>query len=483
MSHLLLTIRFLDARYHGKADAGEPEWPPSPMRLFCALLAGAKSSWSDRRREAFLWLERQPPPAIRSPQAGTGRELLTYVPNNNSDSGQTMRTAKVITPMLLSHPPVIEYLWEIDSRDEPHAQVIADAARHVRALGWGIDLAVGHGSVPHVCPPAPAGFEVLRPRVAGVGGGTSLRVPVHGSLESLEDAYAASLERIRASGEVHDQPRPPVCEQTVYAGSVARPFCAFSFQTADEEVMAFRPQQLKELVGLLRHAASSDMVRTAVEKQNGIKPSDQTIQVDRQILGHPPDASGPRLSFLPLPSIGHAHSDGQIRRVILLETAGSKGSLSRLLYEVLHGRVLEPVRASETPLPSGIVLARLAPTDRFLRYYTREARAWASVTPVLLPGYDDRKQHRGNQQKRLTRAEQLLCKAMAQAGIDASAQVEISRVPWWPGTLHALEYQPREKLADYPRWHVRLTFDRPWTGPLAIGAGRHAGFGVMAACQ
>jgi CRISPR-associated protein Csb2 len=116
-----------------------------------------------------------------------------------------------------------------------------------------------------------------------------------------------------------------------------------------------------------------------------------------------------------------------------------------------------------------------------LPFYTATARVWSSVTPVLLPGYDDRKQHRGDQQKRLARAAQLTAKALAQADIEAAAEIELSPVPFWPGSLHVREYVPREKLRHYPRYHVRLAFDRPVTGPLAIGAGRHCGFGVLAA--
>ena len=41
MTHLVLTVRFLDDRYHGLLDrGGPPEWPPSPFRLFQALVAG-----------------------------------------------------------------------------------------------------------------------------------------------------------------------------------------------------------------------------------------------------------------------------------------------------------------------------------------------------------------------------------------------------------------------------------------------------------
>jgi len=41
MTDLLITVRFLDDRFHGLLDRGGPtEWPPSPFRLFRALLAG-----------------------------------------------------------------------------------------------------------------------------------------------------------------------------------------------------------------------------------------------------------------------------------------------------------------------------------------------------------------------------------------------------------------------------------------------------------
>ena len=42
MTHLLIAVHWLDDRYHGLLDReGPPEWPPSPYRLFQALVAGA----------------------------------------------------------------------------------------------------------------------------------------------------------------------------------------------------------------------------------------------------------------------------------------------------------------------------------------------------------------------------------------------------------------------------------------------------------
>jgi CRISPR-associated protein Csb2 len=34
-------------------------------------------------------------------------------------------------------------------------------------------------------------------------------------------------------------------------------------------------------------------------------------------------------------------------------------------------------------------------------------------------------------------------------------------------------------LAQTPRLHLRVTFDRPVTGPISVGRGRHVGFGLL----
>ena len=38
---LCISIRFLDREFHGRNESGEAEWPPSPLRLFEALIAAA----------------------------------------------------------------------------------------------------------------------------------------------------------------------------------------------------------------------------------------------------------------------------------------------------------------------------------------------------------------------------------------------------------------------------------------------------------
>ena len=120
-----ITIRFLDTHYHGRRDGGEPEWPPSPLRVFQAMLAGAKADWSVERAAAFDWLEQLQPPVIHAPRVRHAVGVLTYVPNNNADSGEIIRAPKTIQPCALPDKGRhVEYLWTFDERSAKASEVL-----------------------------------------------------------------------------------------------------------------------------------------------------------------------------------------------------------------------------------------------------------------------------------------------------------------------------------------------------------------------
>ena len=108
-----------------------------------------------------------------------------------------------------------------------------------------------------------------------------------------------------------------------------------------------------------------------------------------------------------------------------------------------------------------------------VRRYVGEHQIWSTVTPVVLPGFDDGKQ---------VKAERLFLKAVRQASIpiDGITDVTLRRAPFWPGSQHPRDYRRPKYLKHLPDWHARIEFREPVSGPLAIGAGRHAGLGIMA---
>ena len=89
-SYLCLSVNFLAPAYHGRRDGGAPEWPPSPLRLFQALVAASAARWGERHQLAYAqpalrWLEQQSPPEIVAPQSEPSTGYRLSVPNNAMD--------------------------------------------------------------------------------------------------------------------------------------------------------------------------------------------------------------------------------------------------------------------------------------------------------------------------------------------------------------------------------------------------------------
>ena len=85
--YLCIAVTFLDPRFHGRGDGGEPEWPPSPLRLLQAIVATnvydiGNDGDLDR---ALKWLERQEPPLILAPTHEEGVPYCLSLPNNAMD--------------------------------------------------------------------------------------------------------------------------------------------------------------------------------------------------------------------------------------------------------------------------------------------------------------------------------------------------------------------------------------------------------------
>src|SRR5438105_7817362 len=88
--YLRISVRFLQDVYHGRTDGGAPEWPPSPLRLFQALVAAGAARWNERGNlktasSALEALERVAAPMIVAPRGRKGVKYRLYVPDNVAD--------------------------------------------------------------------------------------------------------------------------------------------------------------------------------------------------------------------------------------------------------------------------------------------------------------------------------------------------------------------------------------------------------------
>lgn len=541
--HLRISVRFLGGEFHGRGDDGRSEWPPSPLRLFQALTNTAARLDGDgisaRTAGALCWLEaRKQPPEILADKATPTTGYQLYVPDNVADllakqwsAGKCFdsknhpidisgyRTEKRVRPLRLSSDAAVHYLWVLDSTTDfaKHREILIAIARAVTCLGWGVDLVVADAAVEeHGNPPLPFPGERWLP--VETSGGSSLRVPVPGTLDALEKRHTAFLNRIRhIDGVQVFAPVPPLAEfhvvtyrrETELAQS---PYAVFALRRPDDSGFAtFDPQWRRlHLAGMLRHAASQPDFAAALGWDRE--------RVNAFILGHDksdpsntkPTANTPRLVFIPLPSIEwrgekRGHSVGSIRRV-LVTVSGQCGTAEfRRIERALEGRELIDER---TKHPAAF-LHRQSDSDGAIAGYLAESAIWTTVTPVVLPGHDDPRKLRHRLRdttaplfaaekeqiirKLDTRIERLLRKAFLDAGLPGSlvadADLQWRDTGFLPGADLASHYSVPDQCRHFRRLHVRVVWrertadgelrSMNLTGPFCIGSGRFSGLGLF----
>jgi CRISPR-associated protein Csb2 len=530
-AYVAVKIYLLDATFHGQRDRGEPEWPPSPLRVFQSLVAAAAGQARgdgipESAGRALKWLERQAPPAILAPPAHTSPASALSVPNNDMDvvarawsrgnyfgsgdaSPAAHRTFKVVRPThFLDHQPVL-YLWSLsgpqDGEIVEYVGVLNTIARSIVALGWGIDMAVGSA-----CLLSQQEADVLSGKrwlPDSAMAGTALRVPAAGTLEALIDRHQRFLHRVGSDGLT--VPPPLARFETVgyRCDDVppARAYAAFSLLKLDGS-------GFQSFDSARRGLKVAGMVRGAVRRA-----AEQTARpeswIKRFVLGHgePRDGSshvavGPRrFAYVPLPSLeargdGKSRVVGAVRRVLVTTVAGDCEAEITWARRALAGQELLPDGGVE-----GVAILSLIPaSDKLVRHYTERTSSCATVTPVVLPGFDDpahlrrrlKKGVEAEAQQRLVaglnnRIDALLRKAIMQAGFPVvlaeNAEIEWRKAGFLPGVEWADRYGVPDHLERFPRYHVRINWrdgnGQPVrvAGPMCLGSGRFFGIGLFVA--
>lgn len=498
---LVLTVRLHDGRYHGRGD-----WPPSPARLFQALVAGAARGAALARedREALCWLERLPPPEIVAPPARPGQRVVSYVPNNDLDAvgGELtrvgeIRVAKVHEARLFESGRPFLYVWLFD--DSPgslaQARLACDLASRLFQLGRGIDMACAEGVVLRREEAASRLEELAGSRYwpTGPAVDTGLQCPTEGSLASLEARFRAFTERIAPSpggkGWRFAQPPKPLFARVAYGSPLTyQMFELRSLVHGD----AFRPWPQQE--------ASSLIVRLrdrAVERLSRAWPHRGAV-VERALVGRDSVEADKRsrVRILPLPSIGHDHADRAIRRVLVEVSADCPLSAADVFWG-FSGTIVEQAVDPDT----GEVLrdTRLLPAvaPEMLRHYgiaePREpSRWWRTVTPAALPPLAarrridprrSREEAKGGRERaeEEARAVSSVVQALRHAGVAARVTtVRVQREPFARNGRRAEAFADGTRFGKERLWHVEVSFAEPVAGPLVIGDGRYLGLGLMA---
>jgi CRISPR-associated protein Csb2 len=528
--YFCISIRFLGGAFHGRADQGEPEWPPSPLRLYQAIVAASAARWNERRglrhADATLrWFEQLPPPTIAAPPARETEGYRLYVPDNVGDLvGKSLsrggegsiadyRTEKAVRPLTVPDETAVHYVWDLADAPigfEENREVLFAAVRSITHVGWGVDLVVADASV--LDEVATAKLPGARWQPATDGTGTPLRTPRAGTLEDLNLRHHAFLNRVTSNGGFAPVPPLTVFGITDYrSGSEAPRFSCMVFVLRKPDDSGFRAfdaaRRGLHVAGMFRHAASRPEIARSIGWSDEAARSIILGHAEKPGAQHQPVESA-RIAFLPLPSIemreGQQRVVGNIRRVLVTARGSLASQEFRRFMQRLDGQELTDEKTQET----AALIFRHGENDGAIRPYFEKSATWATVTPVILPGYDDprklRQRLNANASPSLTaegkaellrklnqRIELLLRKAIRQAGFP-EAMAQHAELDWrssgfWPGVPLASQYAVPEQHRRYRRLHVRITWRTSdgqmvkVPGPICIGGGKHSGLGLFAA--
>jgi CRISPR-associated protein Csb2 len=471
---------------------------------------------------ALEWLERLAAPVIVAPAGIPGSSFSMSVPfnamdvvarswarGNSSNIGDAnpathrhMKDAKVVW---IESEPAVHYVWSVSSSDRtgPHVRTVCDLARQVVRLGWGVDMAIADASL--VANLHADQFRGIR-WTPGVSRPDGLLVPVAGTLKDLIRRHGQFLRRLETGSLVPPDPVDVVGRRHYRRAGASRAYDIAAFglldPTGTKRVTFDTPRTALTVAGRLR-----DAVRRSAQAAHW-----DDDWIDAFVLGHSasetPEAHTPvgrrRFAYWPVPSVEHRGADrsaviGSIRRVIVTSFDPQSAGEVAWTRRALSGQDLIDEDSGRP-----VALLSLIHHDAVVQRYTAAATTWMTVTPVVLPGYDDPKHYRRRLHRGVTTAEQaslltrlsdrvegLLRKAMSHAGIDETlasrANIQWRSVGFWQGTDRADCYGVPDHLRKFPRYHVAVRWrdefgqPLPVRGPFCIGAGRYYGLGLFAA--
>ncbi|HED19866.1 MAG TPA: type I-U CRISPR-associated protein Cas5/Cas6 [Gammaproteobacteria bacterium] len=493
---LLMQVQLLDDRYHGEGD-----WPPSPARLFQALIAGnaVGAHLPADCADALRWLESVPaPPEICAQRGWLAPPYTTFVPNNDLDTKggdprriANIRVGKSIRPRHIDSGKPLVYSWRFEASGAAIASArrVCEMAGNLYQLGRGVDMAWANAELLDAevyDAVINEGFgEIFRP--GGGQGEIEMECPQRGSLSSLLLRFQAHRERlssVKEGGKVKVYfANPPKARFQQVAYNPSQQWRLFDLRS-DCKGSPFRSWPQEQAVSLVEQVRDK-----AAERLSHALP-DQAEVIERVLIGRNATQIDKvrRVRLIPLSSIGHEKTDRSIRRLLVMVPPDCPLRFGDIEWAI-SGLALGGEGVRETVLVSAEDLS-------MLRHYAIESgdshRLWRSVTPVVLSRGAARRRiaprHRteqakpgGERSKEEQRASEAVIQALRHADIRPRVEaVRVQREPFSNRGLRAEAFAEGTRFDKERLWHVELHFAVPMEGPLVIGDGRYIGLGLLA---
>lgn len=467
---LAISVRLLAGSYRADdtgsvlAGVAAEEFPPSPLRLFAALVAagGTPAGGHQVPTAALEVIERAEPPTIVTRARHTVAERLPrYVVRAEARSAVHPQTREVLahmeyvgrtgtmvrpSPRVLLDVPELTYVWpSVDA--VPLLEELRWRAARIGYLGTSdspVALVVRDVPAPPEGPawvPDPYGERLLR-------------VPRPGTLAVL-DAY---YRRWATQGPATNRAQFPALDRR----AAYRP---------PEDAVARSPGRIAAVLHL-RPPLPGRRIRRLVDHLRAAM-----LARYQDLFGTPPDVLHGHVhrtvphhlvALLPLPHVGAPYATGAIHGVALWVPDAAAELTPRLVAALFAVRRLT-APGIETELFPWEGQAR--PWAAHPRRWRGPARRWVTAFPAVFERFTD---------PDLTE----VGRWCAHAGLPAPVRIRVSRQPLIPGALdlHPAEVH-RTDRPDIPRRpyaHLALEFPVPVEGPVVVGAARSAGFGLCA---
>ena len=469
---LSITVEFLHGTFRGDPDGTantgrltRGEWPPSPARLFAALVAADGTGDACRVTDGaeLEWFEQLRPPAIYADSRRVHNQLLPrYVVRHQRSFATVKRGGRreVSTQQeyvgriaalsrggvrVAPHSVHVAYVWEAESPE----RVLVEALR-LRAARVGY---LGSSDSPvrlRVDSSLPVSAADLEPFVPDPEGETVINVTREGDLarwDRLHEQWTvrgASVSRSQSPALTHPVAyRSPLSEQQQDRG----------------EVVAWL--RLETALSGRRVSALTTAFKAAVLSQHQRLHGEPTAVLH----GHGFSGAGYELArYLALPDVGFQRSRGRIHGLALWLPPGTDPAVRRMARDAagsirrLSGRGVDVAVAPRDDEERPVA----AHPDRWLR----ASHGWATAVPAI-----------HERRRPLDLAE--VARWCEHAGFPAPVAFRSARTALVAGAIDLAPVEVnRPGRPALPYSHVELWFERAVPGPVVIGSGRQRGFGL-----
>ncbi|TAM56388.1 type I-U CRISPR-associated protein Cas5/Cas6 [bacterium] len=465
-----IAARFLSNRYVARRsdDLASAEWPPSPDRLYQALVNAASRLDVERgKARAWLeWLSGQPAPTIVAvPQVQERTRHRRYDPRNAETRRQVVEQGRkhvvtlidqrqdlidlVDTP--LAHPLVIYHY-----ADRVPDDLISVADRVAANVGY-----LGTSESPVLLRLAePIVGTDHRTFVPDDDGDLILPTPYPNRLGDLDAMFA---DAYRPDRPVWAPSLRIDARRTRYAIVENRKSRPRSGDYEDLVALAFTvaPNVDSRFFPAFVAAVRAAYLRRLPDGVHGMLSGHDHTAPDPSSTAYP----GAHAAFLPLADVNMPYASSRLRGIALaLPYAMGYDPRRQAIAAFDIDHIV--VAGSKYELTPVIPLDREFEATRLARY-SRVGRTWATLTPIRLWKMPNR--NGGD-------VPALVAEAIQQTGYPEPRWIEIGPAPYVPGALHVTAYRHR---FEKPYWlvHARFQFSEPVRGPMLVGRGRSVGFG------